>query len=121
MKTLRLSLFFVLAVMLGFLIATGGNLSATLFDGTGGWAPDGTGIKTEAGITHVTVGNPISQTGVEYPLFRGVDDDGDVLVIGVAYCSVLTDGAEVCEMRIYTTYGDPGTLTLADTFQGAAP
>jgi hypothetical protein len=80
MKKLQFAL---LAIFIGFLIATSGNLNATVFDGTGGWVEESTSTST---TKNVIIGTPLSSTSdswcyqVTYDSGTSSDSSDDVVV-----------------------------------------
>ena len=59
----------------------------------------------------ITVGDPISVVDTEYPIWEAVDINGDVVASATVECSVLTDGAQVCQIHYYVMSDIAGTLT----------
>lgn len=59
----------------------------------------------------ITVGDPISVVDTEYPIWEAVDSNGDVVASATVECSVLTDGAQVCQIHYYVMSDIAGTLT----------
>lgn len=78
---------------------------------------DGTGIKTKDGVTHVGIGDAISEEDTEKAVWELIDSNGDIVASMTVECSDLTDESQDCEIKYYIMIG--GSLVVALTLDAA--
>jgi hypothetical protein len=86
--------------------------SSVCFAGPPG-SPLSGGDRTFDSVTvgTVTIGDIITETGVEKNVWAATDSNGDTVASCTVECSVLTDGSQVCQIHFYVMSDTPGTLT----------
>lgn len=114
-----LLLFFVFPA-LSFAVPPADDPGMTLTQDATSGCPDGRPCSDSSGNSNfpgsvtmesASVGDPISETGVEKPWAEMRDLNGDVVASITVECSVLADGAQVCQIHFYVMSDTPGTLT----------